>query len=130
MYLSFYRLDYLFDTSPLIGILGAASDHAKALQDVNDVINSPPFDSQLPSTLVQKEDPLSHLPIRREEPFTEFPKTFFLARVARNGLFWGVFLVRFEQFLREQILLIGPKTAAILPLVFKQFCPFERSKLA
>ena len=43
--LSLDRQNYFFDASPLVGIFGAAPDHAKALEYVNNIIDSPPFDA-------------------------------------------------------------------------------------
>lgn len=55
-YLVFDRSDNFIDTSPLVFILSAALYYAEALKDVDDVVDSSAFDTELLCALVEVEE--------------------------------------------------------------------------
>ena len=45
----------MVNATPIVGVLGLSPDHGEALQDIDDVVNSSPFNAELLSTLIQKQ---------------------------------------------------------------------------
>ena len=77
------RVHYFVDASPLVFVFGAALDHTEALQDVDDVIDSATFDTQLFRALVEIEETSLGRAIKDEESAAEFSQAFLFAIVSR-----------------------------------------------
>jgi len=71
--LFFDRADYFVDAAPLVLILGAALNHAEALQNVDYVINASALDSKLLRALVQVQQTALWNAVEEEESATELP---------------------------------------------------------
>ena len=45
----------MVNAAPIVRVLGLSPYHREALQDIDDIINSSPFNAELLSTLIQKQ---------------------------------------------------------------------------
>ena len=85
-------VDYFIDASPLVLVLGAALDHAEALQDVDDVIDASSLHPQLLRALVEVEETSLGRPVEEKEAATELAETLLLT-IVRRALHSVVILV-------------------------------------
>ena len=75
-------VDDLVDSSPLILVLGATANDTEALEDVDDVVDTPPFDSELSSALIEIEQAFLGCSIQKEESTAELSQAFLFAIVS------------------------------------------------
>ena len=54
-YLCLYWVYYAVDSSPLVAILGLSPDDAKALKDIDDIVNPSALHPQLPCALIKEK---------------------------------------------------------------------------
>lgn len=110
-------MDNFINSAPLVRILGLTSDHAKAFQDVNDVVYSSALDLELACALVEEQTILFALAVNAQELLAKFAQALFLAivftcvlslaklgvtvfkRRLRMGSFFQRWLVFLERFL-------------------------------
>lgn len=76
------------DAAPVVFVFGPASDDTEALKDVDDVVNTSSFDSELFGALVQVKYALALDAVVVKKAAAEFAKALFLAVV--NGAELGV----------------------------------------
>ena len=81
-YLLFDGVDDLVDASPLVLILCATLNHTEALQDVNDVVDSATFYTQLLRALVEVEKATLGCAVQEEKTSTKFTKALLLPIVS------------------------------------------------
>lgn len=72
------------DPSPLVLVLGAALNHTKALQDVNDVVDTAALYAQLLRTLVQIEQTALRCSVEKQESAAKLAKALLFAIVCRT----------------------------------------------
>lgn len=71
----------MVDATPIVGVLGLSPDHGEALQDIDDVVNSSPFNAELLSTLIQKQLAFLLLAVDPEELPAQLAETHVFAIV-------------------------------------------------
>ena len=69
--LSLYWVDDSIDSPPLVAILGLSSDHAKALKDIDYVINSTSLNAELTGALIKEEQILLFLTVDAQKSAAE-----------------------------------------------------------
>ena len=79
-------MDDLVDASPLVRVLRLAADHAEALQDVDDVVDSAPFDTEFLRALIQQQEIFLLLAVNAQETPAELAQALLLAIVLSLAL--------------------------------------------
>jgi len=68
--LGFDAVHYFVYASPFVGVLRLSPDHAEALENVDDVVNTPPLHLQLAGALVEEQEVFLLPPVDAQEPPT------------------------------------------------------------
>lgn len=79
--MSLNGFDDFVDAFPLVGVLSLPVDDLKALKNVDNVIDSPPFNGQLSRALVEIEECAEFASIYPQEASAELPQALFLTAI-------------------------------------------------
>ena len=69
------------DSFPLIQVLGLSGEDIEAFQNVDDVVNAPPFDIKLLCTFIKSNDSLVEMTVEIEEPLAKIAQALVLPAV-------------------------------------------------
>jgi hypothetical protein len=97
-----YFVDFLANrdqADPVVVILSSSEDHSQALQDVDYVVDPPPFHSQSGSHRVQRHFFILHLPKNFQKFLAQLPQRLLFSRVPLENLIFLLFPLYFEDWL-------------------------------